>query len=84
MEMATNRPIPERNWYLWFNRRIKHISESIKKSESETKQKVTRLFVSIIDNSTPTYYKQRKIRNVCEGRNVEHKSEKDKKSSMIS
>ena len=56
MEMATNRPIPERNWYQWFNRRIKHISESIKKCESETKQKVTRLFVSIIDNNTPTYY----------------------------
>ena len=84
MEMATNRPIPERNWYQWFNRRIKHISESIKKCESETKEKVTRLFVLIIDNNTPTYYKPRKIRDVCEGRNVEYKSEKDKKSSMIS
>ena len=54
MKMARTRPIPEKNWYQWYNWQTNHISESMKKSESKTKQKVMRLFESNIYNNTPT------------------------------
>ena len=41
-----------------------------------------RLFELNIDNNTPMYYKPKKIADNFESRYIEHKSEKDKKSSM--
>ena len=54
----------------------------MKKSESDTKQKVFKLFESKIDNDTSTGYKPIKIKNAFEGRCVEYKSKKDEKSSL--
>ena len=54
----------------------------MKESERNTKQKVMRLFESNIDNNTSMDYKPKKIIDDFESRYIEHKSEKDKKSSM--
>ena len=54
----------------------------MKKSESDTKQKVMRLFESKVDNNTSMNYKPKKIKDAFEDKYVEYKSEKDKTSSM--
>ena len=44
----------ENTWYQWYGWLIRHIPESIKRSERSTKQKVMRLFeIKKIDNNTP-------------------------------
>ena len=71
MEMAKTRPIPENTWYQWNDWLDKHFPESMKKSESNTKQKVINLFESKIDYDTPTDYKPKKIKDAFEGKYVE-------------
>ena len=71
MEMAKTRPIPENTWYQWNDWLVKHFPESMKKSESNTKQKVINLFESKIDYDTPTDYKPKKIKDAFEGKYVE-------------
>ena len=61
---------------------INHIPESMKKSGSNTKQKVMRIFESKIKNSKSRIDKTRKTRETFGGKYVEYKSEKDKKSSL--
>ena len=50
-EMAKTRPIPENTWYHWYGWLINHVPESMKKSESDTKQEVMILSESKIDNN---------------------------------
>ena len=50
----------------------------MKKSESDTKQKVMRLFESKVDNNTSMNYKPKNIKDAFEDKYVEYKSEKDK------
>ena len=59
----------------WLNN---HIPESLKKSESNTKQKIMNLSELKIDINTPADLKTKKYRDAFEGRYVEYKSEKDK------
>ena len=54
----------------------------MKKSESDNKLKVLKLFESKIDNGTPTGYKLINIRDAFAGRNVEYKTNKDEKLSL--
>ena len=54
----------------------------MKKSESNTKQKVMKLFELKINTDTLMDCKPNEIRDTHEGRYVEYKSEKDSKSSL--
>ena len=51
-------------------------------SESDNKQKNMNLFESNIDNDTTVDYKPKNINDAFEGKFLECKSEKNKKSSM--
>lgn len=42
MEMAKTRPIPENNLYQWYDRLVSEIPESMKRSKTDTKQRVMR------------------------------------------
>ena len=57
---------------------MSHIPESMKKPESNTKQKVMRIFESKVDSNTPTDYELKKTANDFKGIYAEYKNEKDK------
>ena len=80
--MAKSRLLPENTWYQWYEWITNHVPGSTKKSESDTKQKVIRLFESKVDDNTLSNYKTKKIRDAFDGRYVECKSQKDKISSL--
>ena len=63
MVMAKIRPTAENTLCQWYCLLINHISESMKKVESNVKQKVTWLFKSKVDNKKPTGYRPKKINN---------------------
>lgn len=50
----------------------------MKKPESNTKQKVMRIFESKVDRNTPTDYELKKTANDVKGIYAEYKNEKDK------
>lgn len=50
----------------------------MKKPESNTKQKVMRIFESKVDRNTPTDYELKKTANDIKGIYAEYKNEKDK------
>ena len=52
--MAKTRPILEKTQYQWYDWFVNCIPESIKKSESNTKQKVMMFIDSKIENKTQT------------------------------
>ena len=80
--MAETRPILENAYYHWYDSLINHIQDSMKKSESNTKQKDIMIFQSKTDDNTSMDYKPKQIRHSFEGRYVKYKSEKDKKRSI--
>ena len=82
IEMAKTRPILKTIWFQWYDWLINHIPESMKKSKSNTKQVIMRLFESKICNNTPADCKMKKIAYPFEGRDVEYKSGKCKHLSM--
>ena len=60
--MAKTRSIPENTWYQWYKFLISPIPESMKKLESNLKQK----FMKLLD--TPMGYKPKKTKGAFEGR----------------
>ena len=80
--MAKARPIPENVRYQCYDQFINYIQEIIRQSECNTKQKVTRLFESKIDNNTPTDYRQKRLWMPVKT-NIEYQSEKDKKPHQL-
>ena len=58
--MTKIRLIPDNTWYQWYDWSISHILEFMKKSESDAKPEIVRLFQSNTDNNTPTDYKPKK------------------------
>ena len=82
-EMTKARSTPENTWYQWwYYWSINLIPEFMKKSESNTKQNVIRLFETKIDDSIPRDTKPTKYRQAFEGSFAEYKSEKDKNVTM--
>ena len=66
----------ENSCYRWYDWLISHITESMKKSEIDSKLNVMRLFESKEDNNTSTNYKTKKNEDAFEGKYVEYKSKK--------
>ena len=61
METAKTRAITENTWYQWYDWVINPIPKSVKKSESNTKQKVMRFVESKIDKNKTMDYKLKKL-----------------------
>ena len=76
MEMTKTRPIPKNAQCQQYEQLINSIPESMKKSESNNKQKVLRLFESKIDHTTSVGCKPKKITDAYEGKYFEYKIEK--------
>lgn len=60
MEIGKTRPVPQNTWYQWFDWLISYILES-RKSESDAKHKIRRLFESKIYSNTHMGYNQKKL-----------------------
>ena len=61
METAKTRAMTENTWYQWYDWVINPIPKSVKKSESNTKQKVMRFVESKIDKNKTMDYKLKKL-----------------------
>ena len=74
--MVKSRPLEERTWYEWYDGVISHMSEFVKKSVSDAKQKM-KLFEAKIDNNKP-----KKIAGAFEDDHIKYKSEVVETRSM--
>ena len=56
LEMAKTKRKPQNSWYQWSEWLINYISESLKKFQSNAKQKVMQFSESKLDNDIPMDY----------------------------